>query len=79
MPTKVLEVPATKLGSHYWFLLGYFGKRHAIRFLKYKPPKRGRDPSDHRLFEMTIEGSVKWLPKDPAKLNIKEVPALGAR
>lgn len=70
-------MPATRIGQEDWFLLGHYGKKHALRFLSSTKPKDARDPSDHRLREITLEGSVKWRPKDPAKINIEDIPPLG--
>ena len=77
MHTRVLQVPATKIDGDDWFLLSHFGKKHTVRFLSGKQGRDVPDPSGHRLRQMTLEGTVKWRPKEIAKINIKEVPALG--
>ncbi len=73
-------MPLTRMGSEDWFMLSYFGRKHVIRFQSLrKGPLQVRDPNDHRLNEIKVEGKVKWKPQDPGMLNIEDVPPLGPR
>jgi hypothetical protein len=72
-------VPATQLGSEQWFLLSYYGSRHVIRFITASKVQPAKDPSDHRLRQIVVEGTVKWRPRDPSTIVIRDLPPLGAR
>lgn len=72
-------VPATQLGQEQWFLLSHFGDRHLIRCVSVKSTRDVKDPSDHRLREILVETSVKWRPRDPAKIVIRDLPPLGPK
>ncbi len=77
--TQGCFVPAKRIGQDQWFLLGHYGDRHYLRFIGWQKPKDAKDPSDHRLREMIVWGSVKWRPREAAKLIIKDLPPLGPR
>lgn len=78
MPSGLL-VPVTQIGQQQWFLLSYYGSKQIIRFIGVWKPRDVKDPSNHGVREVTLEGSVKWRPKDPAKIRIEDVPPLGPR
>ena len=71
-------VPATVINNETWYLLNNHGHKHTFRYITGKSPKRVHDPSGHGLYEVNVEGSVKWKPKDPSKLNLINIPPLGA-
>jgi len=73
LPGHHLKVPAKLFGSEHWFLLGHFSKKHLIRAITVGKPQRGKDPSDHKLWQINIEGSVKWKPQEDVKLDITDV------
>lgn len=79
MAGKGCYVPATKVGPDYWYLLSpRFGSKHVFRYISSGKEKNVPEPSGHRVREMTVEGSVKWRPKDSSKLIITDIPPLGA-
>ena len=75
MTRRVCPVPEITIGkkNEIWYDLGHFGRKHDVRFIKRGREKRVSDPSGHQLFQLTVEGSVKWRPRDPAKIVITEM------
>jgi len=71
-----LSVPSTQIGQELWYLLSYHGNKHRIRFIGGWKPRNVKDPSDHGVREVILEGSVKWRPRDP-KITIQNVTPLG--
>jgi len=72
-------VPMEMIGQEQWFLLGFYGKKHVLRFIGWQHPKDVKDPSGHTLRQMVVEGSVKWRPREAARLIIRDLAPLGAR
>ena len=78
MPPKGLLVPVATVGKEEWFLLSHYGQKHLVRFLSGKS-RDVSEPSGHRVREMTLEGDVKWRPKDPSKIDLRELPPIKPR
>jgi hypothetical protein len=64
MTDDYVMVPITKIENKTWLLLKVISKSWNIRSASMdKKPHQEKDPSDHRVFEIGAEGSVKCTPK----------------
>ena len=77
MAGQGIHLAAITVGKDLWFNLAHHGEKHMIRFYTKHSEKRAQEPSGHKLWEIVVEGSVKWMPRDPSTLNITDIPPLG--
>jgi len=52
-------IPTTKIGKKTWILLNVISDSFTFRGVDITKPIRCKDPSDHRLMECKVTGSVK--------------------
>jgi hypothetical protein len=74
---KGVSLAAITIGNDVWFDLSRYGKKHVVRYYTKGSEKRISEPSGHQMWEISIEGSVKWRPKDPSTLNLQNIEPLG--
>lgn len=73
MPARIVKVPVITIGKEEWLDLGHWGHKHRVRGQGCTQPKQVADPNGHRLREVTFEGSVKWMPRQPITIEFSEM------
>lgn len=64
MTEEYISVPITRIENKTWLLLKAISTSWNVRAVDIdKKPHQTKDPSDHRVFEIGAEGSVKCTPK----------------
>ena len=79
MAGQGISLAAISIEKEIWFDLSRFGKKHVVRYYTLHSTKRVSEPSCHQMYEVVIEGSVKWRPRDPSTLNLKDIEPLGPK
>lgn len=68
---KFLKVPIKKLDNDTWLLLNHFSRDVVFRFHKGSKIRRVKDPSGHRINEISVSYNVKCRFK--SEVNIAEM------